>query len=388
MRWVLAIACAIWGGSGLGAEPASLLSFSYSFDRPRAIQGANENNVIAGSDLRPAPDARSDAGGQSPADRRLPLRLEELLLTPEVALPAASSVTLPYAPPVRYADLWDRIRAGFAMPDLDSPLVSPLVDRWQAWYLSRPLVLKGILDRSRRYLYHVVEELDRRGMPLELALLPMVESGYDPAALSSAKAAGMWQFIPSTARNYGLGHGPDYDERRDIVASTAAALDYLQFLHETFGDWQLALAGYNWGEKAVQAAIERNAQKDRATRYASLVLPEETRNYLPKLQALKNLVAYHRAFGIEFEPIPNEPYFVTVNAGRTLDLVDAARLAGAPLGEITSLNPGHATPDGTSTPLAASRDLVLPADKADAFLTNLQNLGPPTAPRKTRKKQY
>jgi membrane-bound lytic murein transglycosylase D len=291
-------------------------------------------------------------------------RLEELLLKPEIAMPAPALAFIASSGPAYHDDLWDRIRDGFAIPDLQSPLV----DRWQAWYLARPAVLKGIVERSRRYLYFVVEELSRRGMPLELALLPMVESGYNPAALSSAQAAGMWQFIPSTARDYGLPLSADFDARRDIVASTNAALDYLQFLHELFGDWRIALAGYNWGEKAVAKAIERNVEKGQRTDYLALTLPEETRNYLPKLQALKNLVAFHHTFGMEFEPVANEPYFTTVATGRKLDLAAAAKLSGAPLEELTSLNPGL-----RQSTTGATRGLVLPAGKADTFRINFES---------------
>ncbi len=298
----------------------------------------------------------------------LPARLEELLLKPEVAIPAPMVVSVPLArpdQPIAYENLWDRIRSGFAIPHL----ASPLVDRWQASYLARPQVLKGILDRSRRYLFHVVEEASRRGMPLELALLPMVESGYNPVALSSAQASGLWQFIPSTARDYNLHLTPDYDARRDIVASTSAALDYLQDLYDLFGDWHLALAAYNWGEKSVAKAIEQNAARGLRTDFASLALPEETRNYVPKLQALKNLIAYPETFRLELEPVPNQPYFTTVANNRDLDFTVAARLAGVSMEEFASLNSAHARPLVTrNSPIG----LVVPVEQAEAFLANLK----------------
>ena len=353
-----------WTAAAHAAAPSELFNLAYTLDpQSRAVM--------------------------PPLGTRLPKRLEELLLAPEIALPAAPAVSVPVSKTAPRKDLWDRIRDGFGVPDLDAPLV----DRWQAWYLARPLMLKAILERSRRYLYHVVEELSKRGMPLELALLPMVESGYDPTAVSSAQAAGMWQFIPSTGRDYGLHRGVDYDARRDIVASTAAALDYLQFLHELFGDWHLALAGYNWGENAVLKAIERNKGKVRGTDYLSLTLPEETRNYLPKFQALKNLVAYHHAFGLELDPIPNEPYFTTVATDHSLDLVVAARLSGAPLEEITSLNPARSGATGGTGATRASggpgttRGLVLPADKADKFLANFENYKNATPAKKPAKRR-
>jgi membrane-bound lytic murein transglycosylase D len=303
-----------------------------------------------------------DAGRQATATASLPARLEELLLRPEVAMPAPVVDSPPASAP--YENLWHRIRDGYAIPTL----ASPLVDRWQAWYLSRPQVVKGILDRSRKYLFHVVDEASRRGMPLELALLPMVESGYNPVALSSASASGLWQFIPSTARDYKLSLTSDYDERRDIVASTSAALDYLQDLYEQFGDWQLALAAYNWGEKAVAKAIERNAARGLGTDFASLALPEETRNYVPKLQALKNLVAYAPTFSLALEPLANQPYFTTVASHRDLDFAVAARLAGVSVEELSSLNPAHARSlKSANSPVG----LVVPAEQAEAFLANL-----------------
>ena len=280
-------------------------------------------------------------------------------------MPAPVAISVPFAAPMAYENLWDRIRAGFAMDRLNSPLV----DRWQASYLARPQVLKGILDRSRRYLFHVVDEISKRGMPLELALLPMVESGYNPVALSSAQAAGLWQFIPATARDYKLHLTPDYDARRDIVASTSAALDYLQSLYNQFGDWHLALAAYNWGEKSVAKAIERNAAKGIRTDFASLALPEETRNYVPKLQALKNLIAYGETFKLDLEPIANQPYFTTVASNRDLDFTVAARLAGVSMEEFSLLNSAHARPVlAKNSPIG----LVLPVEQADAFLANLK----------------
>ena len=313
----------------------------------------------------------------------LPARLEELLLKPEIAIPAPMLASVPSARPdqrIAYENLWDRIRSGYAIPHLESLLV----DRWQAWYLARPQVLKGIVERSRRYLFHVVDEIAKRGMPLELALLPMVESGYNPAALSPAQASGLWQFIPSTARDYKLHLTPDYDARRDIVASTSAALDYLQVLYDLFGDWQLALAAYNWGEKSVARAVEQNAAKGLATDFASLALPEETRNYVPKLQALKNLIAYAETFKLELEPIANQPYFTTIANDRSIDFAVAARLSGVTLQELNSLNPGHNGAVATKGPAGG---LVLPVEQADAFLSNFETYKNATTPAKSPRRR-
>ncbi len=262
-------------------------------------------------------------------------------------------------------NLWQRIRHGFGMPDLHDPLVA---DR-QSWYLNRPDMLRRIFARSSRYLYYIVEELERRGLPTELALLPMVESAYNPHALSSARAMGIWQFIPSTGKNYNLDQNWWVDERRDIIASTDAALTYLQKIYEMHGDWHLGLASYNWGEGAVGRAIAKNQAKGLPTDYASLTLPAETRYYVPKLQALKNIIAHPELFGFHLAPIPNQPYFETVMKPERIDVAVAARLAEIPVEEFVSLNPAYHRPVMNGS---QAGPLVLPAGKADVFLANLQ----------------
>jgi membrane-bound lytic murein transglycosylase D len=262
-------------------------------------------------------------------------------------------------------DLWQRIRNGFTMPNLESPLV---VDR-QAWYLNRPDVLRRVFERSRRYLYHIVDELQKRGMPTELALLPIVESSFNPLAYSPARALGMWQFIPSTGKNYNLQQNWWLDQRRDIIASTNAALDYLQYIYEMHGDWHLALASYNWGEGAVGRAIAKNQVAGLPTDYLSIRMPEETRYYVPKLQAIKNIVANPELFGFRLDPIPNQPYFGTVERNGNMDVALAAKLAEIPVDEFIALNPAYSRPvmpDSTGSPL------VLPADKVQTFLRNLE----------------
>jgi membrane-bound lytic murein transglycosylase D len=262
-------------------------------------------------------------------------------------------------------DLWQRMRNGFSMPNLNNPLVA---DR-QAWYLNRPELFRTMTNRSRRYLYYIVDELQKRGMPTELALLPMVESSYNPRAASPAHALGIWQFIPSTGKNYGLEQNWYLDERRDIIASTNAALDYLQYIYEMHGDWHLALASYNWGENAVGRAVEKNRARGLPTDYSSLTLPGETRYYVPKLQALKNIIADPALFGIMLDPIPNRPYFGTVDKPATMDVTTAAHLAEIPLDEFIALNPAYNRP---IMPGSNDSPLVLPADKIAVFQNNLQ----------------
>ena len=263
-------------------------------------------------------------------------------------------------------DLWQRMRNGFSMPDLDSPLVA----NRQAWYLNRPDLLKRIFERSRRYLHHIVAELEKRGMPTELALLPIVESSFNPLAYSSARALGMWQFIPATGKTYKLQQNAWFDQRRDIVASTSAALDYLQTIYEMHGDWHLALASYNWGENAVGRAIAKNQAKGLPTDYLHLKMPLETSYYVPKLQAIKNIIAQPQLFGISLDPIPNRPYFATVERSGNMDIALAARLAEIPVEEFIALNPAYSRP---VMPTSANSPMVLPAEKVQTFLENLQS---------------
>ncbi|WP_028228858.1 transglycosylase SLT domain-containing protein [Paraburkholderia ferrariae] len=263
------------------------------------------------------------------------------------------------------ADLWGRIRRGFQIPDLQSDLV----DMNAQWYAERPDYVARMTERSQKYLYHIVEELEARKMPTELALLPFIESAYNPQALSVAKAAGMWQFVPDTGRTYNLKQNMWQDERRDVLASTSAALDYLSRLHDMFGDWYLALAAYNWGEGNVQRAIARNQAAGLPTDYQSLRLPNETRNYVPKLQAIKNIVMNPQQYGLTLPPIPNHPYFVTVTTSHDIDVDVAAKLANMSTDEFRSLNPSFKKPVilGATQP-----QILLPFDNASAFEQNLK----------------
>jgi membrane-bound lytic murein transglycosylase D len=261
-------------------------------------------------------------------------------------------------------DLWQRIQHGFGMPDLDSTLVREKT----LWYAARPDALTRMLDRASKYLYHIVDALERRGMPTEIALLPMVESAFDPMAYSRADASGLWQFIPPTGKRYSLEQSWWYDGRRDIVASTNAALDYLSDIYELHGDWHLALASYNWGETAVARAIRKNAAANLPTDYLSLTMPEETRHYVPKLQALKNIISNPAPFGIVLDPIPNRPYFATVARSADIDIQRAARLAEMPAKDFMALNPGFNRP---LLPAAVNGRIVLPADRVEVFHANL-----------------
>ena len=264
-----------------------------------------------------------------------------------------------------YGDLWTRIRQGFVLDDIDGPLVKGAED----WYAARPDYVARMIERSRRYLYYIVVEVEKRGMPLEVALLPMIESAYNPMAYSRSRASGIWQFIPSTGKRYGMKQNWWFDERRDVVAATEGALDYLQTLYADFGDWYLALAAYNWGEGAVHRAIAANEKRGKPTDYLSLKMPAETRSYVPKLQAVKNIVSDPERYDLSLADIPDAPYFTVVRTNRKMDVKAAAELAEMPLDEFLSLNPQH------NRPVIAGADeatLLLPYDKAELFAAKLE----------------
>ncbi|PKO87037.1 MAG: lytic transglycosylase [Betaproteobacteria bacterium HGW-Betaproteobacteria-12] len=262
-------------------------------------------------------------------------------------------------------NLWDRIRNGYAMTNLNDDLVL----HYQQWYQNRPGALRNMVERSRPYLFHIVEELEARGMPTELALLPMVESSFNPMAHSPAKASGLWQFIPATGKRFNLEQNWGQDERRDVVASTNAALDYLQTIYEMHGDWHLALASYNWGEGAVKRAVDKNEARGLPGDYASLRMPNETRHYVPKLQALKNIFGNPALVAsLNLPLIPNSPYFATLEVAQPMDVKTAAHLANMSLEEFRQLNPSHNRPI-----IKADTAVVLPADKLEIFHHNLQN---------------
>jgi membrane-bound lytic murein transglycosylase D len=266
--------------------------------------------------------------------------------------------------PAPAEDLWVRIRRGYAIPDIDDPLVAT----WEEWYSTRPDYVARMIDRSRRYLYYIVVEVEERHMPLEIALLPMVESAYNPNAMSVARASGIWQFTPSTGTHYGLQQNWWFDSRRDVIAATEGALTYLQKLYGDFNDWQLALAAYNWGEGNVAKAAAKSQAKNRPADYASIKMPDETRNYLPKLQALKNIVRDPEKYGLDLGDIPDAPYFAVVKTNRKIDVKAAAALAEMSIDEFQYLNPQH------NRPVIAGADeytILLPIDKAEVFAAKL-----------------
>ncbi len=261
-------------------------------------------------------------------------------------------------------DLWMRVRQGFAMPDLDTDLVR----NREQWYATRPDYVQRMTERGGRYLFHIVEELERRGMPTELALLPFIESAFNPQAISGARAAGMWQFMAATGKDFSLKQNIFRDDRRDVLQSTRAALDYLQKLYGMFGDWHLALAAYNWGEGSVQRAIAKNQKAGLPTDYLSLKMPSETQYYVPKLQAVKNIIARPADFGLTLPSLKNHPYFLSVPIERDMDVAVAVKLAGMPLEEFQYLNPQMNKPVILA---AGTPQVLLPYDNANQFVREL-----------------
>lgn len=287
---------------------------------------------------------------------------------PAAQIPPSAAVVpaVSTAPP--YDDLFDRIRSGFKLDDVERQAVSQQLN----WYASNPEYLERAFGRAELYLHHIVAELEARHMPLELALLPVVESAFEPYAYSRARAAGLWQFIPGTGSRFGLKQDWWYDGRRDVVESTRAALDYLQYLHDEFdGDWLLAVAGYNCGEANVARAVRRNRAAHKPTDFWSLQLPKETRAYVPKLLAMKRLVANPGDFQLAFSKIPNQPYFERCDTLGQIDLKLAAQIAGITHEELYELNPAF---HRWATDPTGPHYLLLPTDGAATFRQNIGQL--------------
>ncbi len=312
--------------------------------------GATANTASTGSGVKPASSLHNALTLSS-----------DLALKPITSNTAGTRDIANLTPP---ADVWERIRRGYGMPNLESDIVR---DREQ-WYSTRPDYILRMTERSSKYLFHIVEELERRNMPTELALLPFIESAFNPQAVSSAKAAGMWQFMPATGKHFSLKQNVFRDDRRDVLASTRAALDYLQKLYGMFGDWQLALAAYNWGEGSVSRALAKNRAAGLGLTYSDLNMPNETRYYVPKLQAVKNIISAPASFNQALPNILNHPYFDSIIITRDIDVQTAAKLAEIKLDDFKALNPSASRPVilASGTPL-----ILLPWDNATIFKRNL-----------------
>ncbi|MBS0443177.1 MAG: transglycosylase SLT domain-containing protein [Proteobacteria bacterium] len=332
-----------------GTAPSGALDTSGPVATASSVPAPAEPAASAVEPAVPAAAASAPAEPEGPAP------------TPAAVDPLRPDVPLDLDARAAQVDLWQRVRRGFVLSDLDGELVR----NRERWYVERPDYVQRMTDRGSRYLFHIVEEVEKRGLPTELALLPFIESAFNPEALSSAKASGIWQFMPATGRTFELRQNVFRDDRRDVLASTRAALDYLERLHAMFGDWHLALAAYNWGEGNVQRAIAKNRRAGLATDYESLRMPAETRWYVPKLQAVKNIVARPAEFGLTLPPLSNHPYFVAVGIERDIDVALAAKLAQLPLDEFRALNPQMNKPVILA---AGTPQVLLPYDNANQFV--------------------
>jgi len=326
--------------AGVGLALVSLLTLSACGVQPLK-SGASANAV----------DSLSDSGIEDPGSAFSALLRERL------RAPASNLAETPVSD-----DLWERIRASFR---LDHEVNRPRVAAEVEMYTRHQNYLARVGERAEPYLHYIVESIEQRGAPLELALLPVVESAFQPNAYSPGRAAGLWQFIPDTGRRFGLEQNWWYDGRRDVYASTQAALDYLELLRDQFdGDWLLALAAYNSGSGTVSRAIEKNRKAGRGTDFWSLDLPRETRSYVPRLLAISAIVSDPGAYGVDLVPITNEPYLARVDLDGQIDLGLAADLAGISLDDLYRYNPGF---NRWATAPQGPHYLMLPVEKLDLF---------------------
>lgn len=310
---------------------------------------------------------------QEPVSVRVAPDIAGINAVPESTAPTPSESDKPAAATVEAAkndssDIWTRVRKGFSMKPLDSPLI----EREIRWFVNNPEYMQRMMERARLYLYYIADEVEKRGMPMEIALLPAIESAYKPHAYSRARAVGLWQFMPGTGRLYGLKANWWYDGRRDVQASTRAALDYLEKLYNDFdGDWHLALAAYNAGEGKIGRMMKYNERKGKSTEYQHLKLKRETQHYVPKLMAMVSIVADPAKYGVQLASIPDEPYFARVETGSQVDLGVVAKLLDLPVDDLHDINPGYTR---WATDPNGPHHLLVPAGKKDALIAGLINL--------------
>ncbi|MBU2705344.1 LysM peptidoglycan-binding domain-containing protein [Zooshikella marina] len=271
---------------------------------------------------------------------------------------------------VQFNNVWQRISQQFSLP---YSVDNPRMQREIAWFKRNPRYIQRVSERAEPYLFYIAELIEQRGLPTELALLPVIESAYDPFAYSPGRASGLWQFIPSTGKYFGLKQNWWYDGRRDVVASTNAALDYLSKLYTHLGDWELALASYNAGEGTILKAIRRNKASGKAQDYWSLDLPRETEQYVPRLLALAHVIANTERYGIQMPTVANKPYFQKIKTQGQIDLALAADMATLPLDRLYQLNPGF---NQWATDPNGPHYLLVPISQAKQFQNALQTLPP------------
>jgi membrane-bound lytic murein transglycosylase D len=315
--------------------------------------------------IEPAPEVASAAAGGAVSSDASATVGDRPVDSEGLPGPPLDSVVVAKQP-----DLFARLRGGFQLSDVDQPAVASQVN----WFANHPDFLERTWGRASLWMYYIVGQLEQRKMPAELALLPVIESAFEPYAYSRARAAGLWQFISDTGRRFGLKQDYWYDGRRDPIEATRAALDYLQELHNEFnGDWLLAVAAYNCGELTVERAIERNQRAGKPTDFWHLKLPKETRGYVPELLAMRRLVARPERYGLEFSPIPNEPYFVTIQTGGQIDLKVVAEIAAVTVDDLYELNPAF---HRWATDPGGPYYLLVPADAAEGLQQAVLQLTP------------
>ncbi len=361
--------------AGLYAIFAAAVLITAGCSSPATVPEQEEEQLVDEEavetvDLDPAITKLDEAEIGVSGPEQIEEAIETLDAQTESRPPLVSGSTGGVAATPTVGDLFERIRTGFVLDDVDHATV----EREVRWFASHPVYLDRTFKRGERYLYHIVNEIEARKMPLELALLPVVESAFNPVAYSRARASGLWQFIPGTGRRYDLKQNWYYDGRRDVIAATSAALDYLEFLAEEFdGDWLLAVAAYNCGEANIARAVKKNRAAGKPTDFFSLKLPRETRAYVPKLLAMRRIVHDPAAHGLEFSPIANEPYFTQIDVAGQIDLHVAAELAELAPEELLALNPAFnhwvTDPDGP-------HQLLVPVDRGAKFTEAIASLPP------------
>lgn len=266
-------------------------------------------------------------------------------------------------------DIWNIVNKGYRIPDPKKKWAKKVVKKYERWYSEHPVYTYRMFERTKRYIYYVVQEVQKRNMPMEIALLPIIESAYNPIARSNMKAVGLWQFIPSTGKNYGLQQDWWKDERSNVILSTNASLNYLEKLYNQFGTWELALAAYNAGEGKVGREIKRNKRRKRATDYYTISLPRETDEYVSKLIAMKHIIQNPQKYSVEVPYIPNAPYFAEVTLTEQMDIDLILKLADISAEEFELLNAHHKRPliPKESQPTT----ILLPQHKVEMYNKNL-----------------
>ena len=323
-------------------------------------------STMEDSDANVSQNTNTEANIASPADITLALLADESISVMHPIADVEFSVSDDTAKVSD--DIWVHLQNNmhFEIPENNR------VAAQRNWYVKHPSYLDRVAKRAEPFLYYIVQELEKNNIPLEVALLPIVESAFDPFAYSHGRASGMWQFVPGTGTRFGMKQNWWYDGRRDVIASTQGAIKYLAYLHKYFdGDWLLALAAYNSGEGRVKRAVKNNARKNMPTDFWSLSLPKETKAYVPKLLALADIVKRPDDFNINLYEIPNKPVISQVDIGSQLDLAKAAQLAGLSLAELQHLNPGF---NRWSTDPNGPHYLVIPNNKVEKFTENIEKL--------------